>query len=54
MRKERTMIKSNHAVKMLTSQPPKAQEAVIDNLQEEDLRTLLKAAVRLLWGEEVA
>ena len=47
------MINQKQAEEMLTSQPPKAQEAVID-LQEEDLRTLLKAAVRLLWGEEVA
>ena len=48
------MINQKQAEEMLTSQPPKAQEAVIDNLQEEDLRTLWKAAVRLLWGEEVA
>lgn len=48
------MINQKQAEEMLTSQPPKAQEAVIENLQEEDLRTLLKAAVRLLWGEEVA
>lgn len=47
------MINQKQAEEMLTSQPPKSQEAVIDNLQEEDLRTLLKAAVRLLWGEEV-
>lgn len=54
MGKERTMIKPNHAVKMLTSQPPKAQDDLIDKLPEEDIRVLLKAAVRLLWGEEVA
>lgn len=47
------MINQKQAAQMLTSQPPKAQDAVIDNLHEEDLRTLLKAAVRLLWGEEV-
>jgi len=47
------MINQKQAEEMLTSQPPRVQDAVIDNLQEEDLRTLLKAAVRLLWGEEV-
>lgn len=44
------MINKKQAATILTSQPPKAQDAVIENLQEEDLRTLLKAAVRLLWG----
>lgn len=48
------MINQKQAAQMLTSQPPKAQDDLIDKLPEEDIRVLLKAAVRLLWGEEVA
>ena len=48
------MINQKQAEEMLTSQPPRVQDALIDKLPAEDVRYLLKAAVRLLWGEDVA
>ncbi|MCQ4769035.1 hypothetical protein NE579_01235 [Intestinimonas massiliensis] len=48
------MINQKQAEEMLTSQPPRVQDALIDALPAEDVRYLLKAAVRLLWGEDVA
>ncbi len=48
------MIELKQAATILTSQPPMVQDALIDKLPAEDVRDLLKAAVRLLWGEDVA
>ena len=48
------MIGPKRAEKMLTSKPPAELDALIDKLPAEDVRALLRVAVRLLWGEDVA
>ena len=48
------MIGPKRAEKMLTSKPPDELDALIDKLPAEDVRALLRVAVRLLWGKDVA
>lgn len=48
------MISAKHATKILTEQSPEKQADLIDKLPAQELRSLLKIAMRLLRGEDVA
>ncbi len=48
------MISTKRAIKILTEPLPEKQTALIDKLPAQDLKSLLKIAMRLLRGEDVA
>lgn len=48
------MISTKRAIKILTEPLPEKQADLIDKLPAQDLKSLLKIAMRLLRGEDVA
>lgn len=48
------MISTNRAIKILTEPLPEVQAKLINKLAEEDAKYLLKIAVRVIRGEDVA
>lgn len=48
------MISTKRAMKILTEQLPEEQAKLIDKLNEKDAKYLLKIAMRVIRGEDVA
>lgn len=48
------MVSTKRATQILTEQSPERQADLIDKLPAQDVRYLLKIAMRLLRGEDIA